>query len=121
MAHASFVIIDLVRSTVVDGSGNQKVRVRFTAYFTSGRHKSYELDASISVENPVGTPRTANAIKLLVFAAVRAEVNRLDALDAAPAPVDIAGPTTRFDATLGTPTAIADADIPADDPTAPRV
>lgn len=126
MAHASFTIDapPIFRSPVDAATGNQRIGVTFTAYFTSGRHKTYTEDFSVQIENPPGTPKTLAQQKLAVFAVVRTRVNALDTLDAAPLPVDLSGNTggigTRYDASIASPTPIAAGDIPADDSTPSR-
>ena len=129
-AKASFYITDISPLSPVDSTGNQRMRGHFDAYFTSGRiARGLELQGLVLVESPPGTPRTLGAIQATIFAAVRTEVNRLDASDSrTPATTDGTLPlltpaiqATRYDATNATPTAIASADIPPVDPTPPRI
>lgn len=122
MAHASFQITSFRWLGPVDSLGKRRAAGTFIAYFTSGRVAPVcELTGSLTVESPPGTPKTVDAIKLLVFQAVRAECNRLDAIDAMVLDADVAGPQTRWDATLASPTEIDPADVPPVDGSPPRL
>ena len=130
MAKLSFQILDITSLGATDSAGSQRMIGHFTVFFTSGRVLARaELQGPVQVESPPGTPRTLGAIQLDVFAAIRAEASRLDAIDARPLTVS-AGTlplltpailATRYDATNATPTQIAPVDVPPPDSTPPRL
>lgn len=123
MAHPSFVILSVDRTSGVDSTGRQRMRGLVDIYFTSGRRSPrFEMQGNALVESPPGSPRTPAAIEADIITYVRGEVNRLDAIDATPVPVSLVAipqTPTRYDATTGI--AILVGDTPAPDATPPRL